>query len=76
MKLMIDNKSTISLVKNLVLHGRSKLINTKFYFLRNQVYSGMLEVVQCSTHIQITVQNNQDWTLYPFGDKIGVVDFN
>ncbi|XP_050890341.1 uncharacterized protein LOC127095737 [Lathyrus oleraceus] len=32
-KLMIDNKSAISLVKNSVLHGRSKHIDIKFHFL-------------------------------------------
>ena len=48
-KLMIDNKSAISLAKNSVLHGRSKHIDTKFHFLRNQVHNGVLEVVQCST---------------------------
>ena len=37
LKLMIDNKSTISLAKNLVLHGRSKHIDTKYHFPRNQV---------------------------------------
>ncbi|XP_050876060.1 uncharacterized protein LOC127079728 [Lathyrus oleraceus] len=33
-KLIIDNKSAISLVKNPVLHGRSKHIDTGFYFLK------------------------------------------
>ncbi|XP_050915125.1 uncharacterized protein LOC127130099 [Lathyrus oleraceus] len=48
-KLTIDNKSAISLAKNLVLHGRSKHIDTKFHFLRNHVQNGVLEVVHCST---------------------------
>lgn len=34
-KLMIDNKSSISIAKNPVLHGRSKNIDTKFHFLHN-----------------------------------------
>ncbi|XP_058747163.1 secreted RxLR effector protein 161-like [Vicia villosa] len=49
MKLMIDNKSVISLAKNPVLHERSKHIDIKFHFLRNQVQNGVLEVVHCST---------------------------
>lgn len=31
-RMLIDNKSTIGLVKNLVLHGRSKHIDAKFHF--------------------------------------------
>ena len=37
LKLMIDNKFAINLAKNSVLHGRSKYIETKYHFLRNQV---------------------------------------
>ena len=37
-KLIFDlKKSAISLIKNLVMHERSKHINTKFHFLRSQV---------------------------------------
>ncbi|XP_050908473.1 uncharacterized protein LOC127122125 [Lathyrus oleraceus] len=53
-KLMIDNKSAISLAKNPVIHGRSKHIDTKFHFLRNQVQNKVLEVVHCSTQKQLT----------------------
>jgi len=35
-KLLIDNKSTINLAKNPVLHGRSKHIKTRFHFLREK----------------------------------------
>lgn len=47
-RLMIDNKSIISLPKNPVLHGRSKHIDTKYHFLHNQVQSGVFEVVYCN----------------------------
>ena len=47
-KLMIDNKSAISLAKNPVLHERSKHIDTKFHFLRSQVQNKVLEVAQRS----------------------------
>ena len=43
-KLLIDNKSTINLAKNLVSHGRSKHIETIFHFLREQVNNGKLEM--------------------------------
>ena len=32
MMLMVDDKSSIALSKNLVFHTRSRLIETKFYF--------------------------------------------
>ena len=52
-KLMIENNSTISLVKNSMLHRRSKHIDTKFHFLRSQVQNEVLEVTHCSTQKQI-----------------------
>ncbi|KAI5434848.1 hypothetical protein KIW84_021603 [Lathyrus oleraceus] len=54
LKLMIANKSAINLVKNLVPHGRSKHIETKYHFLRNQVQNGVLEVVHYSIQKQLT----------------------
>jgi hypothetical protein len=32
--LMVDNKAAISLIKNPVLHDRSKHIETKFHYIR------------------------------------------
>ncbi|PNY18017.1 copia-type polyprotein [Trifolium pratense] len=52
-KLQIDNKSAINLAKNPVLHGRSKHIETRFHFLREQVNQGSLEVIHCATGSQI-----------------------
>lgn len=46
-KLMVDNKSAISLARNLVAHGRSKHIETRFHFLRDQVNKGRLEIEYC-----------------------------
>ncbi|RDX68216.1 hypothetical protein CR513_52816, partial [Mucuna pruriens] len=37
MKILINNKSVISLAKHHIAHGRSKHIETKLHFLRNQV---------------------------------------
>lgn len=50
MQLFVDKKSSISVAKNLVAHGRSK---HKFHFLRNQVNKGKLELVYCCTDLQI-----------------------
>lgn len=53
-KLWIDNKSAISLSMNPVSQGRSKHIETKFHFLREQVEKGIIEVCYCSTLEQFT----------------------
>ncbi|GAU32209.1 hypothetical protein TSUD_277890 [Trifolium subterraneum] len=52
-ELMVDNKSAISLAKNPVAHGRSKHIETKFHYLRNQVTKGKLKLAHCRTEIQV-----------------------
>lgn len=52
-KLLIDNKSAICLAKYLVLHGRSKHIETGYHFLRDQVQKGVIEVCHCFTQQQL-----------------------
>ncbi|XP_045810869.1 secreted RxLR effector protein 161-like [Trifolium pratense] len=51
--LRIDNKSSISLAKNPISHGRSKHIATRFHFIREQVANGMIEVQYCPTEVQL-----------------------
>ena len=51
--LMVDNKSTINLAKNPVAHGRSKHIETRFHFIRDQVSKGKLKVEFCRSETQI-----------------------
>ena len=78
-KLTIDNKSAISLAKNPVLHGRSKHIDTEFYFLRNQVHNRVLEVVHCSTQKQlgdILTKVVKTKHFIHLRDGISVVDFS
>jgi len=53
MELKIDSKSPRDLAKHPVAHGRSKHIETKFYFLRGQVNNGKLEIKHCKTDEQI-----------------------
>lgn len=48
-----DNNSTIKLFKNPVLHGRSKHIDVKYYFLRNLTKDGA-DMVYCKSEDQIT----------------------
>jgi hypothetical protein len=50
---MVDNKSTISLARNPIAHGRSKHIEIKFHFLRDQVSKGKLKLTHCRTEVQI-----------------------
>ena len=51
--LQIDNKSTIDLAKNPILHGRSKHIEARFHFLWEKVNRGELEVMHCSSEAQL-----------------------
>ncbi|KAK2440889.1 putative mitochondrial protein [Trifolium repens] len=51
-ELRVDNKSAINLAKNPIAHGRSKHIETKFHFLRDQVTKGKIKLVYCKTEAQ------------------------
>ncbi|BAT76833.1 hypothetical protein VIGAN_01489400 [Vigna angularis var. angularis] len=53
-KLMIDNKSSISLARNPVAHGRSKHIETQYHYLREQVDKKKLDLLHCPTEDQAT----------------------
>lgn len=48
-QLFVDNKSAINLAKNPVSHGRSKHIETRFHFLREQVNNEKLKLRFCSS---------------------------
>lgn len=49
----IDNKSLIKLAKNLVQHGRSKHIDTRFHFLRDHVKQKTVKLTNCHTLEQV-----------------------
>jgi len=51
--LKIDNKSGISLAKNPISHGRSKHIETRFHFIREQLTNGMIKLHYCPTELQL-----------------------
>jgi len=53
MKMLLDNKSVISLGIHPTAHGRSKHIETRSHFLRDQVSKGKLELKHCSTIEQV-----------------------
>ena len=48
-KIYVDNKSVISLAKNPESHSRSKHINIKYHFLREQVNDKIVELVHGKT---------------------------
>ena len=47
-KLLVDNKSAIELMKNPVFHGRSKHIDTRFHFIRECVEKELIHVEHIS----------------------------
>jgi hypothetical protein len=53
MILMVDNKSAINLAKNPIAHGRSKHIETRFHFLRDQVSKDKLKLEFCRSEDQL-----------------------
>ena len=51
--LHVDNKFAISLTKNPLAHGRSKHIDTKCHFIRDQVNKRRISVEYCNTDDQV-----------------------
>jgi hypothetical protein len=51
--LMVDNQPAIALAKNPVLHDRSKHINVKFHFLRDNVGGGQIVIEFVETSRQL-----------------------
>jgi hypothetical protein len=51
--LKVDNTSAINLAKNPIAHGRSKHIELRFHYLREQVGNGKLKLEHCRTDLQV-----------------------
>ena len=51
--LYVDNKATISLIKNLVLHDRSKHIEIKFHYIRECADRGLIKIDFIRTEEQL-----------------------
>lgn len=49
MKLFVDNKSGIDLVSHPICHGQSKHIEMRYYFMRDQVNKGNIELEHYKT---------------------------
>lgn len=56
-QLWVDNNFTISLSKNPVFHGRSKHIETKYHFLRDQVSRERMELVHCQKMNRLSISS-------------------
>jgi hypothetical protein len=52
-KPFVDNKSAIDLANHPVSHGRSKYIERRYHFLRDQVNRGKLELEYCKSESQL-----------------------
>ena len=52
-RLLVDNKSTIALSKNIVHHDRSKHIDTRYHFIRDCVDRGEVDINHVSTTEQL-----------------------
>ncbi|MCI14364.1 retrovirus-related Pol polyprotein from transposon TNT 1-94, partial [Trifolium medium] len=51
--LKVDNLSAINLAKNPISHSRSKHIEMRFHYLREQVSNGLLKLEYCRTDMQV-----------------------
>ena len=49
----VDNKATISLIKNLVLHDRSKHIGIRFHYIRECTNRGLIKIDFIRTEEQL-----------------------
>ncbi|GJV35247.1 retrovirus-related pol polyprotein from transposon TNT 1-94 [Tanacetum coccineum] len=63
----VDNKSTIDLAKNLVYHDQSKLINTRYHFIRECIARKDVRVIHTSSEYQVAyiftnALNERDFT--------------
>ena len=52
-KLMVDSLSAISIAKNPVCHSRTKHFKIKFHFIREMQEEGEIDLVHCSTELQL-----------------------
>ena len=50
--IFLDNKSSISMAKNPIHHGRTKHINVRFHALRDAEKYGEINLVHCRTEEQ------------------------
>lgn len=59
----VDNKSAISLIKNLVHHDRSEHNDVKFHVIRDYAQNGQIEVKFIGTNEQLRKATRKDQVL-------------
>ncbi|KAI5356178.1 hypothetical protein L3X38_009073 [Prunus dulcis] len=52
-KLLYDNTSAIAISKNPVHHHKTRLINRSFYFIRDALQDGEIDLLYCKTEEQL-----------------------
>jgi hypothetical protein len=62
----VDNLSAINLAKNPIAHGRSKHIEMRFHYLREQVSKGNIKLEYCRTELQVADLLAKVVTVKPF----------
>ncbi|GJR48148.1 hypothetical protein Tco_1316251 [Tanacetum coccineum] len=63
-KIHIDNESTISVIKNLVAHSRTKHIEIRFHFIRDCYEKRLIEVTKIHTDSNVGRQDALLYSLY------------
>jgi hypothetical protein len=51
--LQCDSTSAISVAKNLVLHSKTKHIEVRYHFLRDNIQKGKITLIHVPTHDQL-----------------------
>jgi hypothetical protein len=72
----VDNISAISLAKNPISHGRSKHIELRYHYLRDQVSKGLLKLEHCRSELQVAdilTKSVQSDVFRRLRDMMGVV---
>jgi hypothetical protein len=62
----VDNLSAINLAKNPIAHGRSKHIEMRFHYMREQVSKGNIKLEYCRTEMQVADLLAKVVTVKPF----------
>lgn len=70
----IDNQSAIAHTRNPLFHGRSKHIHTRYYFIRECVEKGLLEVDHVQGNENILIKTLGRIKFKEMKDLIGIQD--
>lgn len=73
-QIFINNKSTTESSKNLIHHGRSKHVDTRYYFI-HEVKKGQVELFHCNSEDQIAdifIKSLQSEVFQKFRENLGI----